>query len=267
MLQDTTSNRSLYYYLFVIYLGALFNKKVYLYSNGVGSIKRGFNTWITKTIVNKATVITFRDRASYEYMKEIGLKKPKLILTADSVFSMDYPSVDKHKQKRVAFIVRDWAGRDIYSDKIARFADYLIESHGLEVVFVPLKVPQDIEITKLVQARMQGDSKLIILEGHKEVIDYLSESYLTISMRFHGLIYSSIAGTISLGLSYDRKVDSICKMLDIPYQKISAIDIDGLKSTYVNLLDNYDVNRNKIIARVALLKEKTKINKEVFYRL
>ncbi len=267
LLQDRTSNRSLYYYLLIIYLGSVFKKKIYLYSNGIGSIKKGFNTWLTKNIVNKVNIITFRDRESYEYMKWIGLDKPKLILTADSVFSMEYTPKIKERQKRVAFIVREWTGRSEYSTKLASFADYLNDKYGLESVFVPLKVPQDIEIIKLVQSKMKSKSSLIILDEHREVIDYLSESYLVISMRFHGLIYSSIAGTISLGLSYDKKVDSICKMLDAPCQKVEDFNIESYKNSVDDILSDYDENRTKLLNRVGFLKEKAKINKEIFYRL
>ena len=39
LLQDVTSLRSLFYYLFIITLGKLAGKKVMLYSHGIGPIR------------------------------------------------------------------------------------------------------------------------------------------------------------------------------------------------------------------------------------
>lgn len=41
LFQNETSNRSLYYYLFQIFLAKLFGKKVFIFSQGIGPIKGG----------------------------------------------------------------------------------------------------------------------------------------------------------------------------------------------------------------------------------
>jgi len=48
LLQDTTSKRSIHYYLAVILFGLMFKKKVMLYSHGIGPVNKDINRKIMK---------------------------------------------------------------------------------------------------------------------------------------------------------------------------------------------------------------------------
>ncbi len=93
LLQDTTSSRSLYYYLGIIWLAKLYNKKVVMLANGLGPINKKFNRKLVKKIVDRADLITFRDSESYELAKEIGITSPEIRITADMVFN--YKDMEK----------------------------------------------------------------------------------------------------------------------------------------------------------------------------
>ncbi|NLL81384.1 MAG: polysaccharide pyruvyl transferase CsaB, partial [Tissierellia bacterium] len=53
LLQDVTSTRSLLYYLTVMSLAKIMNKKVMVYANGIGPINKKTNRMITKKVLNK----------------------------------------------------------------------------------------------------------------------------------------------------------------------------------------------------------------------
>ncbi len=267
LLQDTTSNRSLYYYLSIIFMGNFFKKKTYLYSNGVGPISGSFNRYITAKVLNKVSVITFRDKESYELVKQIGVNRPELIVTADSVFSLDYSVGFKKKEKKVAFVVRNWEHSDEFCERIAQYGDYIAEKLGYEIVFVPLKNPDDILVSQKVASLMFSTSKIEILDNVKDIVQFFASCYFTVSMRFHGVIYSSIASTPAIGISYDKKVDSICEMLDLSYVKVENIDEENLEKMTDDILDNYEKRVMTLSKDVKRLKKKAKKNKEILKKL
>src|SRR5699024_10927236 len=89
LLQDVTSSRSIYYYLGVILLAKLFNKKVYVYANGVGPIDKGINRKLTRFVLNKVDLITLRDEDSHQLMQELKITKPRMEVTADPVYALE----------------------------------------------------------------------------------------------------------------------------------------------------------------------------------
>ena len=64
LLQDVTSKRSLYYYLSIITLATSFGKRVMLYAQGIGPLRRKRARQIVGQVLNKVTMITVRDERS-----------------------------------------------------------------------------------------------------------------------------------------------------------------------------------------------------------
>lgn len=268
LLQDKTSNRSLYYYLGIMSIANKFKKKCYLYANGIGPIDKKINRHFSKKILDKVYAITFRDKDSYDFVRKIGVSKPNMLVTADSVFSLeaDFKATKKIDNK-VAFVIRDWENSDKFSIELAKFADYLNETHALETVFIPLKLGDDENISKKIISLMKNDASMLILDNEKALIEFFSTCYFTVCMRFHGVIYSSIASSIPIGLSYDKKVSSICESLEIDYMLTDEINFEKLKKTSLDIIENYDIKKLAMSKNVEKLKEKAKINKEVLREL
>ncbi len=268
LLQDKTSNRSLYYYLSVMKIASIFKKRVYLYANGIGPINKKRNIFFSKRILNKVFVITFRDPDSYEFVKSIGVKRPYMFVTADSVFSLesDFRPVKKVEEK-VAFVIRDWDHSEAFCKELAKFADYIIENYHLSVVFVPLKLEDDEEISKDIMALMKHSADIVLLNNEKALIDFFSTCYFTVCMRFHGVIYSSIASSPAVGLSYDKKVSSICRELGLDFIKTEDIRFEDLVTMAEGIVQDYEEKKNIINKNVIKLKEKAKINKAILYKI
>ncbi len=268
LLQDKTSNRSLYYYLSLMFFANLFKKKVYLYANGIGPINKSINIWLTKKILNNVFVMTLRDKDSYEFLQQIGVTKPEILVTADSVFSLasDFEAV-KTVDKKVAFVIRDWESSEKFSIELAKFADYLITEHHLEVIFVPLKLNDDEQIAEKIISVMQHSAEMVLLDNEKTLIDFFSTCYFTVCMRFHGLIYSSLASSIPIGLSYDKKVSSVCHSLQLEFLETEEITFDSLVTISNNIIHDYDKKKAELIKHTTQLKEKAKLNKEILKKL
>ncbi len=268
LLQDKTSNRSLYYYLSLMFFANLFKKKVYLYANGIGPITKSLNIWLTKKILNKTYVMTLRDKDSFDFIKKIGVTKPEILVTADSVFSLEADFVvTKNVEKKVAFVIRNWDNAAKFSIELAKFADYLITEHHLEITFVPLKLNDDETIAERIIGLMQNTAEMIVLDNERALIEYFSTCYFTVCMRFHGLIYSSLASSIAIGLSYDKKVSSVCNSLNLAFLETEQITSDALISISNNIIKNYDTKKAELVKNTTQLKEKAKINKEILKKL
>ena len=84
LIQDATSTKSLFYYLFVIKLAQIFRKKVMLYANGIGPLNSFKNIENTQKILDKVDLITLRDPKSRDELEKIGVTKPKIELTSAS---------------------------------------------------------------------------------------------------------------------------------------------------------------------------------------
>jgi len=83
LIQESTSTRSLLYYLGTMYLAKLLGLKTMLYANGVKLLKKKFNILVTKYVMNKIDLITLRERISLVQLNLLNISKPKITLTAD----------------------------------------------------------------------------------------------------------------------------------------------------------------------------------------
>ena len=78
LLQDSTSTRSLMYYLSIIFVAKAMGKKVMLYANGIGPVSGKQNRRIIKLVVNKANLITLREENSYAELMSMGVNEKKM---------------------------------------------------------------------------------------------------------------------------------------------------------------------------------------------
>ena len=103
LLQDATSARSVFYYLWVILAARIIHRPVFLYAQGIGPLHRKTTRAAVRTVLNRVQGISVRDRDSRALLTEIGVKVPPVYLTADPVWALE-PAPDD----RAALI---WDGR------------------------------------------------------------------------------------------------------------------------------------------------------------
>ncbi len=258
LLQDVTSNRSLYYYLGIILLARLMRKPVMLYANGIGPIKRSYNRSITRNIVSRVNCITLRDRESQTLLDSIGVEGPPVQITADPVLTMSplpgeraesickAEGIDTSKIM-VGISVRPWkTGSDFY-DKLAAIADSLA-ARGYEVLFMPLHQHDDLRAIRQVQALCTRKTHL--LQGQynaEEIMALIGQSRVFISMRLHGLVFAAVERVPMIGLVYDPKVQSFLDSL----QQAGVSNLDSLETDlFLQLFDQVMQDRERIIAGI-----------------
>ncbi|MBQ8459087.1 polysaccharide pyruvyl transferase CsaB [bacterium] len=244
LLQDTTSFKSLLYYLFVIFLALIFGKKVIIFAQGIGPISNPFGRFLTKNLLKHCIYLSVRDIKSYELLKSWGIKSD---LLCDPVFSTEI--IEYEKEPVVAIQLRDF--RTMNEDFIDRLAQKIVtEFSDKKLEIYSFQDSIDLEVCKNFEKAVKmlnPDVKTVVYSGlsDSEIVTNISKSEYLIGMRFHSIIVGLISGVKTMAINYDIKVEKLANEFEIP--------LIGLRKDFRNefeLLKKEDLE--KIRARVNL---------------
>lgn len=251
LLQDRTSSRSLYYYLYIIWRAKSLGKRVVLYANGIGPVKRPTNRRLTSWILNRVDLITLRESVSLAELRSLKVTRPPIEVTADPVFGLEPAPPERAEQllrdesvptgrPLVGVSVRQWAGIEQWSAAVAAAADFLSERHGATVVFIPMESPGDISAAEAVVRQMKQPATVI--RGKYVATEYMGligRLDLLIGMRLHSLIFAARQQVPLIGIDYDPKVRGLLTSIDQP----SAGDIATLAADRLISLAGHAITR------------------------
>ncbi len=281
LLQDVTSKRNVLYYLFIMYLGILMNKKVMIYSQGMGPIRSRFNRRLTKRVLEKIDVITLRDSRSERFLKEINLRNPNVIVTADPVIALVQDDLETGKnilieegvefgeRKTVGFVIRGQAKNGKFIMNLCKLADRLIEEDDLNVVFIPFHHGQDLNILKTIEE--VADERVICLHDEytiKELLSIIGNMDLVVGERLHSLIFASVMKVPIIALSYDPKINNYMGYLsEKVFSDIDEIDFEKLHREILMKLEKEEKGEDELAERIDFLKEKLSRNTDEIKKL
>ena len=280
LLQDSTSTRSLVYYLSIILLAKLFGKKVMLYANGIGPVSRHWNRHFVKWVVNKADIITLREENSLEELRAMGVTNPHAYVTADPVFTMDSISPQEAwklmeqagvpKDKPVVGVsVRNWKNIDYFAAKMADLCDHIYEAYDRTIVFIVMQVPHDIAISKAVQHKMKHPSYLLDQSySPYEIMGMIGVMDMILSMRLHTLIFAARKRIPLIGFVYDPKIEYYLEKLDMPSGgTVEEFDLEKAMEQIQDLIQNRSYYVDKLEKAACELEKKANQNEEYLMEL
>ena len=262
LLQDRTSTRSLLYYLSLMWLAKKKGKKVMLYANGIGPVTRPANRKRVKRAVEQADLVTLRDHSSARELREMGVDRQDLYITADPVFTMERAEqcrVDEilertgvvKEQDFAVISVRDWPGTGTFTRELAAVCDHLYEKYGLVSLFVLMQPERDRAASQKVLDRMTSPG--ILLDQPlipTELMGVIAQGKLCLAMRLHTLIFAARAAVPVAGLVYDPKVSSYLKELDMPCAgEVECFDSARAIACVDELMANYEDRRSALEER------------------
>ncbi len=143
---------------------------------------------------------------------------PALVLKPAPISQADKVLLDhglKPEGRYICFLLRTWWGFYEKAPVLAAAAEYAREKLQLTPVFLSINSLQDGAAAKAVMDRM--DPPGILLDGIQSpelLISLLGRMSVVVSMRLHGLIFSSLSGAPLVGVSYDPKIGSFIRYLD-----------------------------------------------------
>ena len=245
LMQDVTSRRSLWFYLFNIWCAKLRGNKVLMYGCGIGPVQRPSNRRLTARVLqNSVDAITLRDTHSQTELNDMGITKPKVLLSADPTVILpaaETEVVDGLMESRgldpngryVGFTLRPWPGYEAKAPVFGALADYAWEKHGLTPVFLPIEPRLDTSAARLA-ARYIKKAPYHIVEhtgSSAHTIGLFSRMQAVVSMRLHALVFAAGQGVPLVGVVYDQKISSFLSYIgqDL-YCALSQVTLEGLSA-------------------------------------
>lgn len=249
LIQDVTSTRSLQYYLSNIAMAKRRGNSVLMYGCGIGPVSLPKNRKFAGRVIDRhADLITLRDPQSETELRDMGVTKPEIRITADPALLLDAAPDHKVESfllsqgmepngKYAMFALRPWKGVE---DKLPLFAAQAKElsAKGITPVFFALEPRRDLEITKKVAAMADCPHHVIAAphDGHL-IVGLMGKMQMLVSMRLHALIFAAGQGVPLVGVVYDPKVSGFLDYLGKNrYMELEAVEEEMLRSMVLEAL-------------------------------
>ena len=220
LLQDSTSFRSLIYYLLLITLARLRRRRVVLWGQGLGPLRRSTSRWLVRLALPFCTAASWRDQASLRLAQSWAPNLP-MCMAADPVWQM--PS---QPWAGGGSIVLSWRPTDLLDAPrwkiLLRALDSVATSLDVSVCWMAFHQHQDGPLLNtlfdqnLLPKTLLARSTTVTPRSLDHVFDLVRTARLVLPMRLHALILARLAGCPMAALSYDPKVDAAAAMAQVP---------------------------------------------------
>ena len=242
LIQDVTSRRSLWYYLFNIRSAHALGCRVQMYGCGIGPVTRDNHRRMAARTLNRCVdVITLREPDSQAELAAMGVTKPRILLTADPALTLAAAREDETDSvllragipphgKHLCFALRRWPGFEEKAPAIRAAAAYAYETYGLTPVFLSVEKHQDPGAGRLAAQGLEIPHYFLDdAGGAGTIIGALSRMEAVVSMRLHALIFAAGQGIPLAGIVYDPKVSAFLRYIgQEQFADLSALTAEGL---------------------------------------
>lgn len=280
LIQNATSHRSLWYYLFTLRAAHFLGNKVDMYGCGIGPVQGKWNIRLVKHVLNRSVdCITVREPDSQAELASYGVDRPKILLSSDPTLALEPASQEdtelylrRHgvdpNGEYLCLMLRTWYGFSDKAQEIAQAADYAYERYGLKPLFLSLNVVHDSKAARQVAPFMKAPWALIDDGAEPELlISLLSRMKVAVAMRLHGLILSSVSGVPLVGISYDPKIGAFLKYLETgSCFDLNEVTAEGLKKAIDQAVAQIP-QRAELAAKAERLKSVEGTNRQAFREL
>lgn len=243
LMQDVTSYRSLWFYLFTISAAKRLGNKVLMYGCGIGPIRSSSNRRMAAKVLQKRVdVITLRDTHSRAELETMGVTAPEIIQSADpTVILPPAPAevidgvLERHgldpRGRYICFTLRPWTGYEEKAHIFGEAADYVWEKYGLTPLFLPVEPRLDVEAARQAAAHIRKAPYVIFPDtgGSAQAIGLFARMQAVVSMRLHALVFAAGQGVPLVGVVYDPKISSFLSYIgqDL-YTDLGDLTLDKL---------------------------------------
>lgn len=227
LMQDVTSRRSLWFYLYTLSAAKRLGCWVMMYGCGIGPVHYPSNRRrVGKVLERDVDIITLRDAHSLRELEDMGVHRPKICLSADPTVILPAaprPVIDSILEKNgldpagryLGISVRPWQGFREKAEVFAAAADYAYETYGLTPLFLPVESHLDTAASLQVAEKLRKAPYRIIEEHNSSArsIGLFARMDVVVSMRLHALVFAASHGVPLVGVAYDQKVSSFLDMV------------------------------------------------------
>lgn len=276
ILQDATSNRSIFYYYFIMKMALHYNCKTMLYANGIGPISNPKNRKSIARILEKIDLVTIRDRDSIELMQQLKPGRPAY-LTQDDAFSYDVSAVsplplenDIGEKTVVGVNFKLGPQDETRIVEIAGALDTLAKEHQLYYLLIPYHLSQDLEPLRKLHELLPKITELSTATYDPDMlIRYAACCKFQIVERLHGQIVASMLGQPFLPINYDPKTKAFAAQTQMtPYlMDHEQLSQNTLIEKFNTVIQNQSVIEEKLKAFYKKAVEDAALNRKHLYQI
>lgn len=256
LIQDATSSRSLWYYLYSLWAAKRRGNKVMMFGCGIGPVSRKGNRRLSAKVIKRCVDrITLRDSASAQELELLGVTGIPTRVTADMAFLVPAAPEEQVEQlcaasqneERIApkdrlliLAPRPWERSDRHLAAFAAAAVHAARAHGLRPVLLAMEPGKDLDsCMKIADLAARDGVPCPVLKASRDtsaVVGLIRRADAVLGMRLHSLIFAASQGTPFAGVSYDPKVTGFieymgqglcCSLEEADPDRLRAM-IDGL---------------------------------------
>lgn len=236
LLQDATSVKSLFYYLWVIFTAQFYKKDVIIFAQGIGPISNKIGEFFTKKLLKKCRWVTVRDDKSLFLLRGWGIKTE---LVCDPLYDIELTKTET--ENRVGIQLRSF--KTLTEQLLITLANRVaIDFPDKEIEIYSLQDSNDLEVCKHFESLLLSvnpNIKTHVISGKspQEIIKLMSSLEYMIAMRFHAILIALKYGIKTLAINYDTKVENIANDAKIPMLSMLANENYGFMFNQLKNLD------------------------------
>jgi len=274
LLQDTTSLRSLVYYLWVVHLALRSRTPVMFYAQGIGPLRRRLARLLTRIVADRVGYITVRDEESAALLRQIGVRRPPIEVTADPAFALT-PEEAAHTAARFAEIgvptdrpligiaLRPWRPPAPTPAACARMAEQVAKETRGHLLLLPMQPPGDLDLAERIASGVPGPVSVLREPlSPRAAVGMVGALSGLVAMRLHALIFGAIGGVPLVALGYDPKVRQLMRQLGQSDRclDLAAFQADEVAAKMADALAEGQTLVTRLRARAAELAERALTN-------
>ncbi len=278
LIQDVTSRRSLWFYLYTLAAAKRRGAKVVMYGCGIGPVRYPGDRKLSARIISRCVdVITLREDHSLEELQRLGVSGPEVLLAADPSLTLGAAGEDRTdsfllsagldpRGQYLCFALRPWPGFEERIPAFAAAAEAMSREMGLMPLFLPIDESRDPGAAEQVAKLLGVPYRLLPAPPDPETAaGVLSRMRAVVSMRLHGLIFAAGRGVPLVGVVYDPKVRAFLRYIGqdryLDLEDVTAEALCGLVRSALERSGGEEQAR-----AVARLRDLDRVNREVLSR-
>ncbi len=265
LLQDSTSVRSLVYYLLLIVVARLQGRTVILWGQGLGPLRRPISRLMVRLVLPFCSGASWRDARSLERARQWAPSLP-MQMAPDPVWQLPCRAWIGGRA-----LVLSWRPTSLLRDdnwrQLLQALAILACELDAPVRWLAFHQHQDASLLDslaqrgLVPPDLLARSCTVVPDGLQAVVDTVQDARLVLPMRLHALILARLVCCPMAALSYDPKVSAAADMAGVPCTSLEDLpDQDGLLMQWRQAVDQpadpqvVEAIRSRASAHAELLK-------------
>jgi polysaccharide pyruvyl transferase WcaK-like protein len=222
------------------------------------------NQALLRDNLNRATVITVRERSARRVLEEAGVTRD-IVITADPALLLTpaplpddllcREGIDAGR-RYIGLSVREPGmaapGLDVnaYHALLANAADYMTERYDADIVFIPMERKMyDLQHSHAVIAQMLRPERAVVLKGDYspgQILSLMKHFTFAVGMRLHFLMFAALQEIPFVALPYASKVTGFLEDLKVEAPPIQLVNPGRL----IAHIDNSWDDRERLIGRI-----------------